>query len=123
MTMWDKIKEEVRRTESEFSDAPKGTEERLNRGRELIKALNARIDAIEKILPGAALMLDEDDARRDKELRLSLREDYDRARKRKSEVRREVGPQLIDRWLADESGHDDAAWPPVQQALDGNRTP
>ena len=123
MTIWEKIKEEVRRVDCEYSRATKGTEERLLRGKELIKALNVEIDAIEKILQGTALMLDEDAVRRDKELRSSLRENYDWARKRKVEVRREVGPQLIDSWLADESGYDEGAWPAVQQALDGNRTP
>ena len=122
MTILEKIKEEVKRTESEFSRAAKGTEGRLLRGKEFIKALNAEIDAIEKILQGTAFMFDEEAVRRDKELRSKLSEDYDWARKRKVEVRREVGPQLIDSWLADESGYDEAAWPAVQQALDGNRT-
>ncbi len=123
MTIWQKIKEEVERTESVFSRAPKGTEERLIRGKEFIKALNVAIGEIERFLTGTGLMLDADALRRDGELRTGLREYQDWARKQKLEVRKEVGPQLIDSWLADESGYDEAAWPAVQQVLDGNRTP
>ena len=117
------IKEEVNRTESEYSRVPKGTEERLIRGKEFIKALNVAIGEIEKSLQGTALMLDGDAQRRETELVARLREYQDWARKQKLEVRRDVGPQLIDSWLADESGYDEAAWPTVQQALDGNLTP
>lgn len=122
-TTWEKIKEEVERTKSGFSRAPKGTKERLIRGKEFIKALNVAIEAIEKFWPGTALILNADAERVARDRATSLREYQDWARKQKLEVRREVGPQLIDSWLADESGYDEAAWPAVQQALDGNRTP
>ena len=117
------IKKEVERTKSEYSRSPKGTEERLIRGKEFIKALNVAISEIEKFLQGTALMLDADAQRTERELVTRLKEYQDEAHRQKLEVRREVGPQLIDSWLADESGYDEAAWPAVQQALDGNRTP
>jgi hypothetical protein len=117
------IKEEVERTKSEYSRSAKGSEERLTRGKEFIKALNVAIGEIEKYLQGVALILDADALRTQGEVETRLREYQDWARRRKLEVRREVGPQLIDSWLADESGYDEAAWPTVQQALDGNLTP
>lgn len=117
------IKEEVRRTECEYSRSPKGTEERLIRGKEFIKALNVAIGEIEKVLQGPALILDEEALRTDREVVTRLREYQEWARRQKLEVRREVGPQLIDSWLADESNYDEVAWPAVQQALDGNHTP
>ena len=116
------IKEEVGRTECEYSRSTKGTEERLIRGKEFIKALNVAIGEIEKFLQGSALILDADAQRTEREVVSRLREYQDWARRQKLEVRREVGPQLIDSWLADESGYDEAAWPTVQQALDGDRT-
>jgi hypothetical protein len=122
MTLLD-IKKEVERTEAEYSRAPSGTEERLTRGREFIKALNVAIGEIEEYLQGVALILDADGLRTEREVVTRLREYQDWARRRKLEVRREVGPQLIESWLADESGYDEAAWPAVQQALDGNHTP
>jgi hypothetical protein len=122
MTTWESIKEEVERTRSGFSHA-KGTEERLIRGQEFIKALNVAIDEIERFWTGTALISNADALRRDGELRTGLREYQDWARKQKLEVRKEVGPLLIDSWLADESGYDEAVWPTVQQALNGNRTP
>jgi len=123
MTIWEKIKEEVERTKSEFSRAPKGTEERLIRGKDFIKALNVAIEETEKVLQGSALILDAGAERATRDLMTSLREYQDWARRRKLEVRREVGPQLIDSWLADETGYDEAAWPAVQQSLNGNRIP
>ncbi|PYT04555.1 MAG: hypothetical protein DMF60_14960 [Acidobacteria bacterium] len=123
MTTWENIKDEVERTKSGFSHAAKGTEERLIRGKEFIKALNVAIEAIERFWTGTALILNADALRRDGELRTALREYQEWARQQKREVRKEVGPQLIDSWLADESGYDEAAWPAVQSALDGNRTP
>lgn len=123
MTVFEQIKEEVERAKSGFSRASKGTEERLIRGKEFIKALNVAIEVIETFWTGTALILNADALRRDGELREELREYQDWAREQKREVRREVGPQLIDSWLADESGYDEAAWPVVQQALDGNHTP
>jgi len=81
------------------------------------------IDEIEEYLHGVALILDEDALRTQEEVERRVREYQDWARKQKLEVRREIGPQLIDSWLADESGYDEAAWPAVQQALDGNHTP
>jgi hypothetical protein len=122
MTLLD-IKKEVERTEAEYSRAPSGTEERLIRGREFIKALNVAIGEIEEYLQGVALILDADGLRTEREVVTRLREYQAWARRRKLEVRREVGPQLIDSWLADESGYDEAAWPAVQQALDGDRAP
>jgi hypothetical protein len=123
MTFLGNIKEEVRRTECEYSRSTKGTEERLIRGKEFIRALNVAIGEIEKFLHNPSLMVDADAARVVRDRATSLREYLDWARKQKLEVRREVGPQLIDSWLADESGYDEAAWPAVQQALDGNHTP
>lgn len=120
---FSQIKEEVTRTESEYSRSTKGSEERLIRGKKFIKALNVAIGEIEKFLQGTALMLDADAERTERELVTRLREYQDWARKQKLEVRREIGPQLIDSWLADESGYDEAAWPVVQQALNGNHTP
>lgn len=117
------IKEEVRRTECAYSRSTKGTEERLISGKEFIKALNVAIDEIEKFLQGSALILDADAERVVRDRANSLREYQDWARNQKHEVGKEVGPLLIDSWLADESGYDEAAWPAVQQALDGNRTP
>ena len=117
------IKEEVERTECEYSRSTKGTEERLIRGKEYIKALNVAIDEIEKFLQGSALILDAEAERVVRDRANSLREYQDWARNQKHEVGKEVGPLLIDSWLADESGYDEAAWPAVQQALDGNRTP
>ncbi|MEK6301472.1 MAG: hypothetical protein AABO41_12180 [Acidobacteriota bacterium] len=117
------IKEEVGRTECEYSRSAKGTEERLIRGSKFIRALNVAIDEIEKFLQGAALILDEEAERVVRDRSTSLREYQDWARKQKLDVRKEVGPLLIDSWLADESGYDEAAWPGVQQALDGTRTP
>ena len=117
------IKEEVRRTECEYSRSTKGTEERLIRGKEFIKALNVAIEEIEKFLQGSALILDADAQRTEREVVTRLREYQDWAREQKREVRKEVGPQLIDSWLADESGYDEDAWPAVQKALNGNRTP
>ncbi|MEK6405422.1 MAG: hypothetical protein AABN34_00520 [Acidobacteriota bacterium] len=117
------IKEEVGRTECAYSRSTKGTEERLIRGKEFIKALNVAIDEIEKFLLGSALILDAEAERVVRDRATSLREYQDWARNQKREVRKEVGPLLIDSWLADESGYDEAAWPAVQQALDGNRTP
>ncbi len=117
------IKEQVERTKAEYSRSTKGTEERLERGKEFIKALNVAIEAIERFWTGTALILNADALRRDEELRARLKEYQDWAREQKREVRREVGPQLIDSWLADESGYDEAAWPAVQQALDGDHTP
>lgn len=117
------IKEEVHRTECEYSRSMKGTEERLIRGKEFIKALNVAIEAIERFWTGAALILNVDTLRRDEELRTRLKEYQDWAREQKREVRKEIGPQLIDSWLADESGYDEAAWPAVQRALEGNHTP
>jgi hypothetical protein len=117
MTFLGKIKEEVRRTECEYSRSTKGTEDRLIRGKEFIKALNVAIDEIEKFLQAPALMVDADAERTEREVVTRLREYQDWARKQKLNVRREVGPQGIDGWLADESGYDEAAWPAVQQAL------
>lgn len=117
------IKEEVKRTESEYSRAPKGTEERLIRGKEFIKALNVAIGEIEKFLQGSALILDADAERVVRDQATRLREYQDWALNRKLEVGKEVGPLLIDSWLADDSGYDEAAWPAVQQALDGNLAP
>lgn len=120
---FSQIKEAVKEAESQYSCSTKGTEERLIRGKEFIRALNLAIGEIEKFLQGAAVMLDADAERTEREVVTRLREDLDWARKRKLEVRREIGPQLIDSWLADESGYDEAAWPVVQQALNGNHTP
>ena len=117
------IKEEVRRTECEYSRSKKGTEERLIRGKEFIKTLNVAIDEIEKFLQGSALILDAEAERVLRDRANSLKEYQDWARNQKRDVRKEVGPLLIDSWLADESGYDEAAWPTVQQALDGNRNP
>jgi hypothetical protein len=117
------IKEEVERTKAEYSRSAKGTEERLTRGKEFIKALNMAIGEIVEYLHGVALILNEDALRTQGEIETRLREYLDWARRQKLEVRREVGPQLIDSWLADESGYDEVAWPAVQQALDGNLTP
>jgi hypothetical protein len=117
------IKQEVERTKSEYSRSTKGTQDRLNRGKDFIKALNVAIGEIEKFLQGTALISDGDAQRRETELVTRLREYQAWALKQKVEVRREVGPQLIDSWLADDSGYDEAAWPAMQQALDGNLTP
>lgn len=116
------IKEQVERTKAEYSRSTKGTEERLEHGKEFIKALNVAIEEIERFWTGTALLFNADALPRDGELRAKLKEYQDWAREQKREVRREVGPQLIDSWLADESGYDEAAWPAVQQALNGNRT-
>ena len=121
MTTWENIKEEVERTKSEFTHAAKGTEDRLVRGKEFIKALNVAIEAIERFWTGTALIRDADTLRQDGEFRTRLREYQEWARGQKHEVRKEVGPLLIDSWLADESGYDEAAWPAVQQALNGDR--
>jgi hypothetical protein len=117
------IKEEVKRTECEYSRSTKGTEERLIRGKEFIRALNMAIDEIEKFLQGSALILDADAERVLRDRATTLRDYQDWALNQKLEVGKEVGPLLIDSWLADESGYDEAAWPAVQQALDGNHTP
>lgn len=119
---FSEIKEEVRRTECEYSRSTKGTEERLIRGKNLIKVLNVAIGEIEKVLQGPALILDGDALRAERDVVTRLREYQEWARKQKLEVRKEVGPQLIDSWLADESNYDEVAWPAVQQALDGNHT-
>lgn len=118
------IKEEVGRSKCEYSRSVKGTEERLTRGKEFIRALNLAIGTIEDYLQCVvAVILDEDARRTQGEVETGLREYLEWARGQKLEVRKEVGPQLIDSWLADESGYDEAAWPVVQQDLDGNRTP
>jgi hypothetical protein len=117
------IKEEVKRTECEYSRSTKGTEERLVSGKEFIKALNVAIDEIEKFLQGSALILDAEAERVLRDRVASLKEYQEWARNQKRAVRKEVGPLLIDSWLADESGYDEAAWPAVQQAMDGNHTP
>ena len=115
------IKAEVGRTECEYLRSAKGTEERFIRGKEFIKALNVAIDEIEKFLQGTALILDAEAERVVRDRATSLKEYQDWARKQKLDVRKEVGPLLIDSWLADESGYDEAAWPGVQQALDESR--
>lgn len=118
------IKEAVARTKCEYSRSTEGTEERLTRGKEFIRALNLAIGTIEDYLQCVvAVILDEDARRTQGEVETALREYLEWARRQKLEVRKEVGPQLIDSWLADESGYDEAAWPAVQQALDGNSTP
>lgn len=120
---FQEIKEEVTRSEVEYSRSMKGTEARLIRGKEFIKALNVAIDEIEKFLQGTALILDAEAERVLRDRVVSLKEYQDWARNQKRDVRKEVGPLLIDSWLADESGYDEAAWPAVQQALDGNHRP
>ena len=120
---FQEIKEDVKRTESQYCRSAKGTEERLTTGREFIKALNVAISEIEKFLQGTALILDAEAERVLRDRVTSLREYQEWARNYKREVRKEVGPLLIDSWLADESGYDEAAWPVVRQALDGNHTP
>jgi hypothetical protein len=120
---FQEIKEEVTRSEFEYSRSMKGTEERLIRGKEFIKALNVAIDEIEKFLQGTALILDAEAERVLRDRVVSLKEYQEWARNQKRDVRKEVGPLLIDSWLADESGYDEAAWPAVQQALDGDHTP
>jgi hypothetical protein len=74
-------------------------------------------------LQGSALILDAEAERVLRDRVASLKEYQEWARNQKRDVRKEVGPLLIDSWLADESGYDEAAWPAVRQALDGNRTP
>lgn len=120
---FQEIKEEVTRSEVEYSRSMKGTEARLIRGKEFIKALNVAIDEIEKFLQGTALILDAEAERVLRDRVVSLKEYQDWARNQKRDVRKEVGPLLIDSWLADESGYDEAVWPIVQQALDGDHTP
>lgn len=120
---FQEIKEEVTRSEVEYSRSRKGTEARLISGKEFIKALNVAIDEIEKFLQGTALILDAEAERVLRDRVVSLKEYQDWARNQKRDVRKEVGPLLIDSWLADESGYDEAVWPIMQQALDGDHTP
>jgi hypothetical protein len=117
------IKEKVERAKAEYARSAKGTEQRLARGKEFIKTLNVAIAEIDEYLHGVALIPNAGAMRTQGEVETRLKEYRDWARRQKLEVRREVGPQLIDSWLADQSGYDEAAWPAVQQALDGNHTP